>query len=256
MQYEQKHNWTVQQAEKLEKQPSIEKNSGFSIQNSPLNQLLRIDKIPENHEAVLCCINRKINPLFWDKLYFSPNFKKWVNDFVEPGKFEHTDLPDPRLVIPFFTDKNEDYAYQGRALGGNEPRYITISPVKTNKLIYGLERFDKSKTGYIVEGPIDSLMISNCLAGASSKLERFNEFDNVVFIWDNEPRSEEICKIMNAAIEHKKKMVIWDDTFGGLKDLNAIVCAGTTQEQLEDYLRKRSFTGLECMIEFKRWKKI
>ena len=64
----------------------------------------------------------------------------------------------PRLLIPFRNEKGEIFAYQGRAFGNEQPKYITIKLDEDADKIYGLDRVDKDKEIYVVEGPIDSML--------------------------------------------------------------------------------------------------
>ena len=64
-------------------------------------------------------------------------------------------------------------AVSGRALetGDKTLRYITLRTVESDdKLVYGLDRVDFNKTIKIVEGPLDSLFLSNCLASGDANL--------------------------------------------------------------------------------------
>ena len=81
-------------------------------------------------------------------------------------KFRSINIDYPRLVIPFFDKSGKMFAYQGRAFGNETPRYITLKLVSEKEKIYGLERIDFDSHVFVVEGPIDSLFIDNCLAVA------------------------------------------------------------------------------------------
>jgi DNA primase len=76
----------------------------------------------------------------------------------------------PRLIIPFFDTTGKLFAFQGRAFGNEQPKYLTIKLDENKQKIYGLERVNFTKQVKIVEGPIDSLFISNSLAAAGADL--------------------------------------------------------------------------------------
>ena len=99
-------------------------------------------------------------------------------------------MDHPRVVLPFFDVNMKMFAFQGRAFGKEEPRYITIKLQENKRRIFGLEKLDISNKVYVVEGPIDSLFLPNCIAvaGADMKLE----LKNAVYIFDNEPRNKQI----------------------------------------------------------------
>ena len=62
------------------------------------------------------------------------------------------------------------FAVQGRALSQSDLRYITVRIDEQYPKIYGLDRVDISKPIYVVEGPIDSLFVDNCIAVAGGDL--------------------------------------------------------------------------------------
>ena len=94
--------------------------------------------------------------------FFVPKFFEWVNTII-PNKFPSLVGDHPRLVIPFFDENNKLFCFQGRSFGNEQPKYITFKLDPDRNKIYGLNRVDKSKTYYVVEGSIDSLFLDNCL---------------------------------------------------------------------------------------------
>ena len=91
-----------------------------------------------------------------------------------PEKFQNINIDYPRLVIPFFDKSGKMFAYQGRAFGNEQPRYITLKLEDNKEKIYGLERIDFEDHVYVVEGPLDSLFLDNCLAVAGADLDLIN----------------------------------------------------------------------------------
>ena len=51
----------------------------------------------------------------------------------------------PRLLIPFRSEKGEIFAYQGRAFGKEQPKYLTIKLEERDK-IFGLDRVNKRES--------------------------------------------------------------------------------------------------------------
>jgi DNA primase len=68
---------------------------------------------------------------------------------------------EPRIIIPLFY-QNTLVGFQGRSLGLNKVKYITIMLTDDAPKIYGLDEIKKDATVYITEGPFDSIFISNC----------------------------------------------------------------------------------------------
>ena len=67
----------------------------------------------------------------------------------------------PRLIIPFFDTTGKLFAFQGRAFGKEQPKYITIKLDENKQKIFGLERVNFTQEDKIVEGKIESIFISN-----------------------------------------------------------------------------------------------
>jgi hypothetical protein len=137
-------------------------------------------------------------------------------------------------------------------------RYITIRAESNINLIYGLDKFDSRKIGYVVEGPIDSMFLPNCLAAANSDLESVCKkvaADNLVLIYDNEPRNKEIVRLLESSINDGKKVCIWPSSIVE-KDINDMILSGKSSEDLLSIIKTRTFFGLEAQLEFCRWKKI
>ena len=121
-----------------------------------LDQLTRFDQLVTTHPAKAFVYKRLIPKEHWDKLYFCPKFYEWTNEIV-PNKFPNLQGDHPRVVIPFFDREGKFFAFQGRAFGKEQPKYITIKFDESKQKIYGLDRLDLNKPVMITEGPIDSL---------------------------------------------------------------------------------------------------
>ena len=95
------------------------------------------------------------------------------------------------------------FAYQGRAFGKETPKYVTIKLDENKQKIYGLERINFAQHLFVVEGPIDSLFLDNCLAagGADLTLDSKINPEKVTYIFDNEPRNKEIIQPL---VQYKK----------------------------------------------------
>lgn len=259
VQFNNEHRW---HETKIEKQNEKVQQVVKTDTNNPLDKLQKLSELPEVHKAVQTAIKRKIPRQFWDKLYYTPNFKTWVNDNIEKNKFKKRLFQeDERIVIPFFNSANIPFAYQGRYIGDNEfkkteQRYLTINPVKDNPLIYGLERVDFKKPIFIVEGPIDSMFIPNCLAAAGSSLMRLLKYKNIpmVFVFDNEPRNLDICLLMQKIIELGHSIVIWPYSPDKKEDINDLVLMG---KDAVDIVNKNVYNNkVLAQLQFDRWKRI
>lgn len=220
---------------------------------------IKVSDLEVEHYARKYVENRKIPEKYLSKIFFTEDFAALVDD-VFPGKYTNLSKNDARLVIPFFDENDGVLGLQGRAFfAENSLRYITIRASSNTTLIYGLERLDESNTVYVVEGPIDSLFLPNCLAAANSDLEsaltRISKDVDAVLVYDNEPRNKEIVRLMSDAIRANKKVCIWPS---GLveKDINDMVLAGHSPENILNTIRSRTFSGLSAELELAQWRKV
>ena len=170
-------------------------------------------------------------------------------------------IDDARLIIPFYDVYNNLIAVSGRALENSDKtlRYITIKTVDSDsKLVYGMDMVDLNQTVKIVEGPIDSLFLSNCLASGDANLNltaKNISADDKVLIFDNQPRNKEIVKLMHDAIKSNSSVVIWPDNIQA-KDINEMVMSGISSDEIEKIISSNTFTGLRAQMRFVSWKKV
>lgn len=221
-----------------------------------LDPLLRIDQLPENHPAVKYVINRKIPKSSWGKLYFAPKFKRFVNTVIE--KFEHPEIGEhPRMIIPFFKESGKVFAFQGRAYGDETPKYLTIKVDESLEKVYGLDTVDYTKPIYVVEGPIDSLFLPNCIAVSGSSFDTptiRSLKDNCTLVMDNEPRNRDIVKQIKKYIDADYSVCLFPDTME-VKDINDLVLSGMSQDEIIELINKNTFKGIEAKLKFATWRK-
>jgi predicted RNA-binding Zn-ribbon protein involved in translation (DUF1610 family) len=215
-----------------------------------------IKSLPDEHFAKTYVQARQIPETFYSDLYYAEDFKK----FVESLNIEKDGLKekDPRLVIPFYDENKNLIAFQGRALGESKLRYITVKINDDNHKVFGLDRIDKEKTIYVVEGPIDSMFLENAIATADSNLMAASKlFDRtkIVLVYDNEPRNSELHKQMEKAIDEHYAVVIWPELIVE-KDVNEMVLnGGFSPDEIQDFISKNTFVNLRAKMEFINWKK-
>ena len=217
-----------------------------------LKSLKSISDLSTEHPARKIVEERLIPSEFLSDLYLCESFYKFTNTLV-PNKFPSLDGDHPRLLIPFRNEKGEVFAYQGRSFGKEQPKYITIRLDDDTTKIFGLDRIDDSRQVYAVEGPLDSLFLDNCIAVGGADLAKLE--NDVVIIFDNEPRNREICKQMDSCIGFGKRIVIWPDSMKH-KDINDMIMAGYVKEQIQEIIDDNIFSGASAKLRFSEWKKI
>ena len=217
------------------------------------------DKLPDEHFCKVYLTKRQIPNNIYDKLLFTQHYKKFIDALVPNHGKKLVD--DARLIIPFYDEYNNLIAVSGRALETSDKtlRYITI---RTNdseeKLVYGMDRLNIHDTVKIVEGPIDSLFLKNCVAAADANLIQVADkisAVNKVLIYDNESRNKDIVKMMQDAIKSEHNIVIWPDTIGA-KDINEMVMSRISQDEIESIISSNTFKGLQAQVKFNMWKRL
>ena len=225
------------------------------MDQTPIDDLKSIKGLPEDHPARLYCVNRKIPEKYFNILYFADKFGALVNK-VKPNTYNNKS-EHPRLIIPFYDPTGKFFAFQGRAFGKEQPKYLTIKLDENKQKVYGLDKVNFQKPIYITEGPIDSLFIDNCLAAGGADLFLKNKIPNeqITYIFDNEPRNGEIVKRMYDVIEKDFNIVIWPDHMQ-LKDVNDMILSGLTISEIKDIISKNTFSKLEALTKLNYWKKV
>ena len=217
------------------------------------------DKLPSRHFCLTYLQKRHIPQEYHSKLLFTFKYKQFIDALIPNHGKELID--DARLIIPFYDVYNDLIAVSGRALENSDKtlRYITIRTVDSDsKLVYGMDRVDLNQTVKIVEGPIDSLFLSNCLASGDANLNltaKNISADDKVLIFDNQPRNKEIVKLMHDAIKSNSSVVIWPDNIQA-KDINEMVMSGISSDEIEKIISSNTFTGLRAQMRFVSWKKV
>ena len=208
---------------------------------------LDLPKASENPSSSGYLQGRKLNP---NKFYYAEKFKEWTNSLKQT--FESTKYDEPRIIIPIFY-QNSLIGFQGRAVGSNKVKYITVMLYDDAPKIYGLDEVQKDQTVYITEGPFDSTFISNAIAlcGADGDVSKWG-IDNPVWVYDNEPRNSEILSRISHVIEMGQKVVIWPSTIKE-KDINDMVLSG---QNVREVIELNTYSGLEAKLKFTTWKKI
>jgi len=237
--------------------------------------LIPIKDLDESHAARQFVINRKIPKDKHDLLYYCKNFGSFTKQLT--GQTNLYGGGEDRIVLPFFNKEGKMVAAQGRALAmqsvhGNVDdnrqtrktrellRYITIkSSDAPDKLWFGQWRVNPKKKIYIVEGPIDSLFIKNCIAmvGASGvdNIPPHLQNSEGVYVLDNEPRNKEICNLNEKLIDLGKNVCIWPSDVTQ-KDPNDMIMAGYTRREIKKIIDENTCSGLVAKHRLNQWNRI
>ena len=143
--------------------------------------------------------------------------------------------------------------FQGRSLGPNSVKYITVMIKDDAPKIYGLDKVDCQKPIFVIEGPFDATLVENSVAMCGSDLDlRSFGWSDYIYVYDNEPRNREIVNRIAKTINRGDKVVIWPTTINQ-KDINDMVLSG---QNIMNVLESNTYSGLKAKIKFNNWKKV
>ena len=238
----------------------VEKETGFEqpsfIVNTPLKQLQKVSSLSPSHPAKKWINARKIPSNTHYRLFFCDDFGPWINSII-PEKLPVSDEKDPRIVIPFLTSDKQLFGVAGRTIGDHKKRYITIMFDKTMGRFFGLDTVDWTKRVYLCEGQFDSLFLPNALAIGGSEFQDDEipvEREFVTVVYDNEKRNKEIVHKIGDVINRGYYVCIWPDEIVE-KDINEMILAGRTMEQIREIIDNNTFRGPAAFLRFNQWKR-
>ena len=219
----------------------------FKFEAPKFKKKLKLPKASEHPRPAGYLTARKLNP---DDFYYAKHFKKFANS-LKPT-FESEAHDEERIIIPLYYEKNL-IGFQGRSLGPNKVKYITVMLDDDAPKIYGLDNIRRDAPVYVTEGPFDSTFIRNAIAmcGADADVDRWG-ISNPVYIYDNEPRNREIVNRISKTIDRGYQVVIWPDHIN-VKDINDMVMSGLDVQSLVEL---NTYSGLKAKLKFTNWKKI
>ena len=233
-------------------QPEFHFNAPVFRKKGILEGLKSIKNLPDDHPAKQIVEKRKLPEESLCDLYLCESFYKFTNSIIK-GKFPSLGGDHPRLIIPFRGEDGEVFAYQGRAFGDEQPKYITIKIDADRDKIFGLDKVNKDKPILVVEGPLDSLFLDNCIAVAGADFS--NMEGDLTVIYDNEPRNKEINKQIEKTIDQGKSVCLWPDNIE-YKDINDMIIAGYSKKEIQDIITNNTFSGVAAKLRFADWRRI
>ena len=220
----------------------------FNFKKPVFKKQIDLPKASEVPVAKEYLEKRMIDPT---KFYFTKKFKQWVN--TQKRTFDTIGRDESRIIIPMYDTDRNLIGFQGRSLGPNYVKYITIMLNDDAPKIYGLDKINDSEPIYITEGPFDSTFVENSVAMCGSDIDigTFG-WSNYIWIYDNEPRNREIVTRLSKTIDRGDKVIIWPSQVDD-KDINDMVLSG---HNIMPILESNTYSGLEAQVQFNNWKKV
>ena len=219
----------------------------FKFDAPKFKKKINLPKASENPNSAGYLTARRLDPA---QFYYAETFKKFVNT-LKPT-FDDTRYDEERIIIPLYYEKKL-IGFQGRSVGPNPVKYITVMLDDDAPKIYGLDNIRKDAPVYVTEGPFDSTFVRNSIAmcGADANVDRWG-ISNPVWIYDNEPRNIEIVRRIGNTIDSGDSVVIWPNSIDD-KDINDMVMSGL---DVQSVIESNTYSGLEAKLKFNTWKKI
>ena len=220
----------------------------FEFKKPTFKKDLDLPKASEVPVAKEYLEKRKLDPT---QFYFTPKFMEWVN--TQKQTFDTIRRDESRIIIPMYDTERNLIGFQGRSLGPNSVKYITVMLQENAPKIYGLDKINPDETVYVVEGPFDSTFVKNSVAlcGSDGDMAHFKG-SNIVFVYDNEPRNKEILQRIERCIDRGERVIIWPRSIED-KDINDMVLSGYN---IMSILESNIYSNLEAKVKFNNWKKV
>ena len=220
----------------------------FEFKKPVFKKKLDLPKASEVKIAKEYLEKRKLDP---SKFYFAYKFKEWTN--TQKQTFDTIGRDESRIIIPMYDEDKILIGFQGRSLGPNSVKYITVMINEDAPKIYGLDQIDNEKPIFIIEGPFDATLVQNAVAMCGSDLDiRSFGWSDYIYVYDNEPRNREIVNRIAKTIDRGDKVVIWPTSVEE-KDINDMVLGG---QNVMSVLKSNTYSGLQAKVKFNNWKKI
>lgn len=216
--------------------------------------------MPDGHIAIEYVKQRRIPVTSWKQIYWTDTFGDVVRAVSGKADEYKKIKNEPRLVLPL-KSRTELFGLVGRTLNpDSELRYITVKFGTDNLKLYGLDRYEHSKPGFIVEGPIDSMFLPNCLAMAGSDVDVIEIRKivnlNTVVVLDNEPRNKAVIAKMEKFATGGFRVCVWSGISEDFKDVNDLAIAGWDAHKLQLFINNHAYSGLRLRAELARWRKM
>lgn len=232
------------------------------FETNDLSLILKFDCVEDLEEGHICLEyvkKRGIPKDSWANLFYTPDITEILELFPDYAKT--MTYKDARLLIPYYAENGSLLACQARSLDPNvddKGRYLSFKINDDVPLVYGLDMHNKDKLTFVVEGPLDSLFLSNSLASSNADLSRVAKYitKEAIYIYDNQPRNAQLIKMMDKGISKGQKIFIWPAEYSNCKDINDLHLVGKVPlNEIEALLIRNSFSGLALQLEYNSWKR-
>jgi len=226
------------------------------LPRSVLEHSIRLRDLPDTHFAKEYILRRKLPEFVLDLFTFTENYRDFIQGIgIQDEELIQKAPHDARIIIPLLSETKQLMGCQGRALDKDAfLRYATNKLDENYPKTFGMERLDRTKTILVVEGPIDSCILPNCVATADSNLLKFD--CDGIYIPDNQYRNESICKVIEKIIDSGKRICLFPPTVHA-KDINdMVVDYSMSRKDIVGIVAQNTFQGLKAKMRWAELKKV
>lgn len=218
---------------------------------------VRVSRLDNNHPAYLYLKSRLIPFRWFDKLYYVDDIS--VLKPLFPKYEEQKFLPEGRIVIPIYNRNKRLIGVTCRALGPSKLRYIMLHADENEPLIFNLDGIDLNKRVYAFEGAFDSMFAPNAIAVDGADFKKLFDIiprEQLVVIFDNQPRNKSLIKRIEGISEENVKMFMWPENINQGKDINEWIKSGGNPDSLMEIIDNNVYCGMALKLKLAQWKKI
>ena len=228
------------------------KNETIRLPERLLEAFTPLSGLPVRHYARSYAEDRLIPPSAMNLLGFVDNYQDLVKHLGIEEELVNLAPKDARLVIPLLSEAGELIGLQGRSFDPKAfLRYVSNKLHHDYPKVFGLHTLNKKKPILVVEGPLDSLFLPNCVATADSNLLSFK--DGSIYIPDNQYRNFQICNIVEKIIQAGKHVCLFPPELWMYKDINEMVKdGGLTRKDLVEVILKNTYQGMKAKLIFSK----
>lgn len=210
--------------------------------------------LQEHQDVCDYALSRAIPEHHLNKLYAVNH----IQDFTRHlDKYKDKELPLRNcLAIPFITEGKLTHV-QFRTIEQVSFRYLTIEVDESSPKVFGMNLMDDTSKVYVLEGPIDALMVRNGIATAGATNKHVIQYlrntlgkDRLVFVFDNDyMHNEQVMKQLRSRIQNGYSVVIYDRHHKA-KDANDMITKyGWSHDELLHYYQTHTYKGAAALTK-------
>lgn len=209
--------------------------------------------LEEDHPARLYVSSRWIPDRICSRVWYTDKFKAAAQK-ADPTKYVGFTQDEERIVFPIIYE-NRLVGFQGRSIDPScKVRYIGIAIDRTVPRFFGQEQINTTLPVIIVEGPIDSLFLENCVASCGAHIGSDLPWPQRVFYLDQEPRNKQIVKRIEELIDAGEPVAILPPEYIE-RDVNELVQIGYNPTDIRETVLSHTYSGASARLRLSSWKR-